>query len=34
MHNWQGLRFGDKGYIGKNLFSRLLDKGLKLVSRP
>lgn len=29
----QGLAFGDKGYIGKDLFSRLLKKGLKLVTR-
>jgi hypothetical protein len=33
MENLQGLMFGDKGYIGKNLFSRLLDKGLKLITR-
>jgi hypothetical protein len=29
----QGLAFGDKGYIGKILFSRLLEKGLKLITR-
>ena len=29
----QGLAFGDKGYIGKDLFSRLLKQGLKLVTR-
>lgn len=29
----QGLAFGDKGYIGKTLFSRLLEKGLKLITR-
>lgn len=29
----QGLAFGDKGYIGKELFSRLLKKGLKLITR-
>lgn len=33
MENLQGLMFGDKGYIGKNLFSRLIDKGLKLITR-
>lgn len=33
MRNLQGLMFGDKGYIGKKLFSRLLDKGLKLITR-
>ena len=29
----QGMVFGDKGYIGKTLFSRLLEKGLKLITR-
>lgn len=29
----QGIAFGDKGYIGKKLFSILLEKGLKLVTR-
>ena len=29
----QGLAFGDKGYIGKDLFDRLLKKGLKLLTR-
>lgn len=29
----KGLAFGDKGYIGKELFSRLLTKGLKLITR-
>ena len=29
----QGFIFGDKGYIGKGLFARLLDKGLKLITR-
>ena len=29
----QGLAFGDKGYISKKLFSRLLEKGLKLITR-
>ena len=33
MENLKGLMFGDKGYIGKNLFSRLLDNGLKLITR-
>lgn len=29
----QGFVFGDKGYISKQLFSRLLEKGLKLITR-
>ena len=29
----QGIVFGDKGYIGKELFSRLLKTGLKLITR-
>jgi len=29
----QGFAFGDKGYISKNLFDRLLKKGLKLLTR-
>jgi len=29
----KGLLFGDKGYISKKLFSRLLEKGLKLITR-
>lgn len=29
----QGMAFGDKGYISKKLFSRLLEKGLKLITR-
>lgn len=29
----QGLAFGDKGYISKNLFAKLLEKGLKLITR-
>lgn len=29
----QGLAFGDKGYLGKALFDRLLQKGLKLITR-
>lgn len=33
MQKLQGLMFGDKGYIGKELFSRLLEKGLKLITR-
>jgi hypothetical protein len=28
----KGLVFGDKGYISKQLFSRLLEKGLKLIT--
>lgn len=31
--NLQGLAFGDKGYIGKELFERLFRKGLKLITR-
>jgi hypothetical protein len=29
----QGLAFGDKGYIGKKVAQRLLQKGLKLITR-
>jgi len=29
----KGIVFGDKGYISKKLFSRLLEKGLKLITR-
>ena len=29
----KGTAFGDKGYLGKALFSRLLEKGLKLITR-
>lgn len=29
----QGLAFGDKGYIGKQLFDELLKQGLKLITR-
>lgn len=29
----QGLAFGDKGYIGKQLFEQLLKQGLKLITR-
>lgn len=29
----KGLVFGDKGYIGKQLFAQLLEKGLKLITR-
>lgn len=29
----KGLAFGDKGYIGKELAARLLEKGLKLITR-
>jgi hypothetical protein len=29
----QGMAFGDKGYLSKQLFSRLLEKGLKLITR-
>lgn len=33
MENLKGLIFGDKGYIGKKLFSQLFDNGLKLITR-
>lgn len=33
MQKLQGLMFGDKGYLGKELFSRLLEQGLKLITR-
>lgn len=29
----QGLAFGDKGYISKQLFDELLNQGLKLIRR-
>lgn len=29
----QGMAFGDKGYISKKLFSKLMEKGLKLITR-
>lgn len=29
----QGMVFGDKGYISKKIFSALLEKGLKLITR-
>ncbi len=29
----EGLAFGDKGYIGKAVFEKLLDSGLKLITR-
>ncbi len=29
----KGLAFGDKGYIGKNFFEKLFQKGLKLITR-
>ena len=31
--NLEGMAFGDKGYIGKKLFSKLLADGLKLITR-
>jgi len=33
LSNLQGLAFGDKGYIGKELYERLLKKGLTLITR-
>lgn len=33
LESLKGLAFGDKGYIGKELFSKLLRKGLKLITR-
>jgi hypothetical protein len=29
----KGLAFGDKGYISKKIFSKLLEQGLKLITR-
>lgn len=29
----KGLSFGDKGYLGKEIFQKLLQKGLKLITR-
>jgi DDE family transposase len=31
--NLSGLAFGDKGYLGKELFEKLLKNGLKLITR-
>jgi hypothetical protein len=33
LNHLQGMAFGDKGYISKKLFSNLLEKGLKLITR-
>lgn len=33
LQSLQGLAFGDKGYIGKKLFERLFENGLKLITR-
>jgi transposase len=33
LHTLKGTAFGDRAYISKQLFSRLLEKGLKLVTR-
>ncbi|MBY0377840.1 MAG: transposase [Gammaproteobacteria bacterium] len=33
LHFLQDIAFGDKGYINKTLFSRLLENGLKLITR-
>jgi hypothetical protein len=30
--NFQGILFGDKGYISKELFQKPLEKGIKLVT--
>ncbi len=33
LQNLEGLAFGDKGYIGKKVVARLLEKGLKLITK-
>lgn len=33
LHHLKGMAFGDKGYLGKEIFSSLLKKGLKLITR-
>ncbi len=33
LHTLNGLAFGDKGYIGKELFDKLFATGLKLITR-
>ena len=33
LKNLNGLAFGDKGYIGKEVLKRLLEQGLKLITR-
>ena len=33
LESLKGLAFGDKGYIGKELFEKLIGKGLKLITR-
>jgi len=33
LQSFQGLAFGDKGYLGKKLFDELLANGLKLITR-
>jgi IS5 family transposase len=32
LHNFYGTLFADKGYISKDLFTRLYEKGVKLVT--
>jgi len=31
--NLEGMAFGDKGYIGKKVVERLLEQGLKLITK-
>lgn len=33
LEHLNGFAFGDKGYLGKQLFEKLLNKGLKLITR-
>ena len=33
LESLRGLAFGDKGYIGKKLFEKLMESGLKLITR-
>lgn len=33
LKSFQGLAFGDKGYLGKKLFDELFNQGLKLITR-
>jgi hypothetical protein len=33
LKNLKGIAFGDKGYISQKLFSKLFEKGLKLITR-
>ena len=33
LKSFKGLAFGDKGYIGKKIFEKLISSGLKLITR-